>query len=105
MPRPAGRGWKMLAGEVSITCYNYMSYKRGSHCIYDTNYHLVWSPKYRKWILQGEIREHVKELFREISEHHGFEIDELGVAKDHVHIFLSFPPKYSILKVVGLLKQ
>ena len=47
----------------------------------------------------------VKEIFQEVSEHHGFLIDTLEVAPDHVHIFLSFPPRYSISKVVGMLKS
>ena len=72
--------------------------------MYDTKYHLVWAPKYRKWILQGEIRDRAKELFEEIAHYHGFEIEEMEVAADHVHIFISFPPKYSISKVVGILK-
>lgn len=72
--------------------------------MYDTRYHLVWAPKYRKWVLQGAIRQRVRELFCEIAGHHGFEIEELEVDKDHVHLFLSFPPKYSIGEVVGLLK-
>ena len=78
--------------------------KRSSHSVYDTSYHLVWAPKYRKWVLRGEIRERVRELFQEMGVHHGFEIMELEVAKDHVHVFISFPPKYSITKVVGILK-
>ena len=78
--------------------------KRASHCVYDTKYHLVWAPKYRKWILRGEIRQRVRELFIEIAEHHGFEIEEMEVDKDHIHLFLSFPPKVSISKVVGLFK-
>jgi putative transposase len=49
-------------------------------------------------------RERVRELFLEIAAHHGFEIEELEVDKDPVHVFLSFPPKYSIGQVVGLLK-
>lgn len=51
-----------------------------------------------------EIRERVRELVHEIALDHGFEIMELEVAKDHVHVFISFPPKYSITKVVGILK-
>ena len=27
------------------------------------------------------------------------------VAKDHVHLFLNFPPRYAIAKVVGILKS
>lgn len=41
----------------------------------------------------------------EIAEHHGFEIQEVKVAPDHVHVFLSFPPRYSIAHVVGILKS
>jgi putative transposase len=81
-----------------------MAIRHASHCVYDTRYHLVWAPKYRKWVLQGAVRERVRELFLEIAEHHGFEIEELEVDKDHVHVFLSFPPTYAIGPVVGLLK-
>lgn len=72
--------------------------------MYDTHYHLVWAPKYQKRVLQGAIRQRVRALFCEIAGQHGFEIEELEVDKDHVHLFLSFPPKYSISAVVGLLK-
>ena len=81
-----------------------MAIRRGSHCVYDTRYHLVWAPKYRKWVLQGAIRERVRELLSEIAVHHGFEMEELEVDKEHVHLFLSFPPRYSISAVVRLLK-
>ncbi len=82
-----------------------MALKRTSHAVYDTKYHLVWTPKYRKWILRGDIRERVKEIFKEISEDFDFEIEAVEIAKDHIHLFLSFPPKYSISKVVGILKS
>ena len=82
-----------------------MELKRTSHAVYDTKYHFVWTPKYRKWILRGDIRTKVEEIFREIAGNHDFEIDTLEVAQDHVHIFLSFPPRYSISRVVGMLKS
>jgi putative transposase len=81
-----------------------MAIRRASHCVYDTRYHLVWAPKYRKWGRQGAVRERVRELFLEIAAHHGFEIEELEVEKDHVHVVLSVPPKDAIGQVVGLLK-
>ena len=70
-----------------------MAVKRTSHAVYDTKYHLVWAPKYRKSLLRGDIRERVKEIFEEISRNHDFEIDTMEIAEDHVHIFLSFPPR------------
>jgi REP element-mobilizing transposase RayT len=66
--------------------------------------HLTWASKYRKWVLRGDIRERVEELFREIGERQDIEIDKLEVAGDHVHLFVSFPPRLSISKVVGTLK-
>ena len=82
-----------------------MELKRTSHAVYDTKYHLVWTPKYRKWVLRGDIREKAKRIFEEISGNHGFEIGTMEVTEDHVHIFLSFPPRYSIARVVGMLKS
>ena len=82
-----------------------MVLKRTSHVVYETKYHLVWAPKYRKWILRGDIREKARKVFEEISLNHEFEIEALEIAEDHVHIFLSFPPRYSISKVVGMLKS
>ena len=82
-----------------------MELKRTSHAVYDTKYHLVWTPKYRKWVLRGDIREKAKRIFEEISGNHRFEIDTMEVTEDYVHIFLSFPPRYSIARVVGMLKS
>jgi len=82
-----------------------MEPKRTSHAVYDAKYHLVWAPKYRKWILRGDVREKAEQVFREIAENHDFEIDTMEVAQDHVHLFISFPPRYSISRVVGMLKS
>ena len=81
-----------------------MAIRRASHCVYDTRYHLVWAPKYRKWVRLRSGRGARTRIFLEIAAHHGFEIEELEVEKDHVHVFLSVPPKDSIGQVVGLLK-
>ena len=83
-----------------------MAIKRTSHAVYDTSYHLVWCPKYRKKIFgRGEIRERAEQLIREISEQYGFEIVEMEVAVEHVHILVSFPPKRSIGEVVRIIKS
>ena len=65
----------------------------------------MWSPKYRKPILQGAIAERVREMFAEIAEQYEITIDEMEVSADHVHIFCSFPPRYSIAQVVTRFKS
>ena len=81
-----------------------MAIKRASHAVYDTRYHLVWAPKYRKWILRGGLREFVETVFKEIAAANDFEIEAMEIAEDHVHIFLGFPPRYSISQVVQRFK-
>ena len=82
-----------------------MTIKRMSHAVYDTRYHLVWAPKYRKWILKEKLRDTVKELFKEILKARDCEIEEMEIAEDHVHIFTSIPPKYSVGEMVRVLKS
>jgi putative transposase len=81
-----------------------MAVKRTSHAVYDAQYHLVWAPKYRKG-MNEPTRKRVGTLFAQIAQDFGFEINAMEVAIDHVHLFLSFPPKFSIAKVVGIFKS
>ena len=83
-----------------------MGLKRSSHAVYDTAYHLVWCPKYRKKIFEDErIRERAEQLIKEICEGYEIEIEEMEVAIDHVHLLVSFPPKRSIGEVVRIIKS
>ena len=82
-----------------------MGIKRLSRAVYDTRYHLVWAPKYRKLVVKNEIRDTVSELFNEILAVRDCEVIELKIAEDHVHIFTSIPPKYSVGKIVRGLKS
>ena len=79
--------------------------KNTSHAIYEAKYHLVWCPKYRKRIHVEGVRERVKELFYEISERYDFEIDRCEVVEGHIHVLISFPPRYSIAQEVGIIKE
>ncbi|MBZ0298310.1 MAG: transposase, partial [Anaerolineae bacterium] len=42
--------------------------KRTRHAVYDLKYHFVWTPKYRKKILKGDVAEFVAETLRQIAE-------------------------------------
>ena len=82
-----------------------MALRRTPHAVYDTQYHLVWSPKYRKKILQGAVAQRLRELLLEIAQAYDISIEELEVSVDHVHVFCSFPPRYSISQVITRLKS
>ena len=80
-------------------------YVHARTCVYNLNYHLVWCVKYRRKVLSTEIEAFlVKDLFA-IGAEKGFTIIEAKVGDgDHVHVFVSVPPKFSITTVVSQLK-
>jgi putative transposase len=96
-----------MNGQVFGLCVKIrgVAIKRTSHAVYDTRYHLVWEPKYRKWIKRLDIRKRAEELFKRIAQEFSLQIEKIEVAPDHVHVSLNFPPKYSISKMVGILKS
>ena len=69
------------------------------------NYHMVWSVKYRRKILNPDIEEYLQKLVQQIAEDKGFTVHlfECGEG-DHVHCFVSAPPKLSITAIVKYLK-
>jgi len=83
-----------------------MTIQRTSHAVYDTSYHLLWCPKYRKSIFErADLRERAEQLIHEICEEYDYDLMELEVSVDHVHILISFPPKDSIGGVVRTIKS
>lgn len=73
-------------------------------CVYNVNYHIVWSVKYRMAVLKGGIDEALKEMFVQIAAEKNFTIHAMEVMPDHVHIFVSSHPKLSPSYIVKMLK-
>ena len=78
-------------------------YYRTSVC--NINYHVVWSVKHRRKILSEDVELYLKELVQQIAADKGFTVHlfECGEG-DHVHCFVSGPPKLSITDIVKYLK-
>ena len=79
-------------------------FRKLSHTIWHCQYHMVWVPKYRYRVLQGEVAEEVAALVRGFAERQGGEVLELSVQVDHVHLQVMVPPKVSISSFVGTIK-
>jgi len=79
-------------------------YRTGSRTRYDLKVHLVWVTKYRKKVLCGEIAKRVRELIREVCFSEDVEILKGHISCDHIHVFISYPPKLSISKLVMSMK-
>jgi putative transposase len=65
---------------------------------------LVWSTKYRYKVLFGDIRLRVREIIRQVCSENGVEIIHGVLSSDHVHMFVSVPPKLAISDLMRLMK-
>ncbi|MEP5729551.1 MAG: IS200/IS605 family transposase [Sulfitobacter sp.] len=81
-----------------------MQYSTGKHCVYYHRYHFVWSTKYRFKVLQGPLRLRVRDICRQVCAQNGVEIIKGVLSADHVHMFVSVPPKLAISDLVRLMK-
>ncbi|MEK3646466.1 MULTISPECIES: IS200/IS605 family transposase [unclassified Aeribacillus] len=74
-------------------------------CVYNVNYHIVWSVKYRRKVLIKEIEKYLKDLFQEIAKEKGFEVVMMEVGEqDHIHVFATAHPKVAPSYIVKMLK-
>ncbi|MFI8708677.1 IS200/IS605 family transposase [Bacillus sp. NPDC077411] len=84
---------------------NNSNLKHARTCVYNVNYHIVWSVKYRRKLLTGKIEQYLKELFQEFVNEKGFEVVMMEVGEqDHVHVFASTHPKVAPSYIVKMLK-
>lgn len=74
------------------------------HTMWRCQYHVVFAPKYRRLAIYGEIKQDIGRILRQLCQQKGVEIIEAELCKDHVHMLLSIPPKYSVSQVMGYLK-
>ena len=79
-------------------------YRKSSHAVYRCEYHFVWTPKYRYQVLVQDIKSRLKEILIELCEWLDVDIIEGAIASDHVHMYVSVPPKYSPSHVMKILK-
>jgi putative transposase len=83
-----------------------MDYIKTAHGVYYLQYHVVWVCKYRRRILNpgvcGYIRKLLPKLLRSMP---GVKLETIGFDKDHLHMVMSIPPRYSISSVMGKLKS
>ena len=74
------------------------------HTSWRCQYHVVFAPKYRRMVIYGQIKKDIGQILRQLCEQKGIEIIEAEACPDHIHMLISFPPKYSISYVMGYLK-
>jgi putative transposase len=82
-----------------------MTLNRTFHNVYDSHYHIVFPVKYRKSLLTNEIPLAIAQIALEIGERYDIEFEKIGTDLNHIHVLVSFPPKYGGSDVVRIFKS
>ncbi len=81
-----------------------MKYKNNLNVVYSCKYHVVWCPKYRRKVLVDKVAIRLKELVQSICVERNFDLIEMEVMPDHVHLLIEVDPQFGIHKAVKLIK-
>lgn len=76
-----------------------------SHCFYDLKYHIVWTPKYRGRVLKTDkIKSELFRIFNQICKWKHWEIIQLSIQEDHIHMCLILTPRDSVSYAMSIIK-
>lgn len=78
--------------------------RKGRHCKYNINYHLVWIPKTRMKVLTSPFRQVIEHMIKRVCAWNEWHPLALQVMPDHIHFFVSAHPKWAPSKIVQCLK-
>ena len=81
-----------------------MDEKSLAHTKWNCKYHIVFTPKFRRKIIFGELKRQIGEILRELCKWKQVEIHEANAMRDHIHMYVSIPPKMSVSGFMGFLK-
>ena len=76
-----------------------------SHSKYNCTYHIVFIPKYRRKVIYGKLQAEVGQILGKVCKMEGVTIIKAATMTDHVHMYVSIPPKKQYRKLWGGLKE
>ncbi|WP_185235217.1 IS200/IS605 family transposase [Teredinibacter franksiae] len=80
-------------------------YIHKSHNVTVLLYHLVFPAKYRRVVFDSGVDRALLEVCQEIEKRYELKFLEIGTDKDHVHFLVQSVPKYSVTKLVTVIKS
>ncbi|WP_441650862.1 IS200/IS605 family transposase [Enterococcus faecalis] len=75
-----------------------------AHTRWNCKYHLVFTPKYRRKVIYGQLRRDIGKILRKLCEVKEVEIIEAHAMPNHIHMLVRIPPKLSVSGFMGFLK-
>ena len=75
-----------------------------AHTKWNCKYHIVFTPKFRRKAIYGKLKADIGKIIRELCKWKEVEIIEATAMPDHIHLYVSIPPKMSVAGFVGFIK-
>ena len=82
-----------------------MTLNRTFHNVHDAHYHFVFPVKYRKALLTEEIPRAISAIAEEIGQRYDIDFERIGYDLNHIHLLVSFLPKYGGSAIVRIFKS
>ena len=83
-----------------------MRFHKSTHAVYRLEYHVVWTPRYRRKILEGPVREYLQKTLEHLDKlDDDIVVKKVNVQIDHIHMIIVIPPRVSVSSVVGFFKS
>jgi putative transposase len=79
-------------------------YRSTHNLVFSCQYHIIFCPKYRRKVLISGVDTRLKELLVEKQSDYGYELIEMEIMPEHVHLLLSIDPQVGLLSVIGKIK-
>ena len=80
-------------------------YKSASHCKYLCQYHIIFCPKFRYSVLKGNVEISLKGILMSVADRYNYEIIQMEIMPDHIHIFIGAKPIVAPIDIVRVLKS
>ena len=79
-------------------------YNHTQGLVYSCQYHVIFTPKYRRSVLTNGVDIRLKDLILQQQSLYKYKVIEMEVMPDHVHLLLDVSPKVGIYPVVTKIK-
>ena len=76
-----------------------------NHAVFSLEYHIIWCPKYRHAVLDDAVAVELKRIIAETCCVYGWELQEIEVLPDHVHIFVQADHTTAPVQIAQTLKS
>lgn len=72
-----------------------------AHSTWECKYHIVFAPKFRRKEIYGRLKQEIGMILRELCRRKEVEIIAAEACPDHIHMYVSIPPKLCISSFMG----